>query len=745
MYSGTGGAAARRAASRRGGGGGHGGSGKRGAAATASGGSGGGAAARRSHARDRGGASGGNGASSSSSSSSVPGSGGVQPSAQDDATSAESLRLVAGNRIIDELKGIATSSGFKVLVLDDVAVRFISHVCQMKDLISRGRVSNVERLGLPRQPLPTMDAVYLMEPTPEAIEQLIADYPDHHEEEKKTTFGNFFKRKKMGDTERESFQLVPCMYSTAYIYFLSRPTPNMLERIKATAQLVPRIRRMTVLNLSFTCLEGFVWMHERRNALLDYVGPQPTLRSRHVTAAKEAYGLLTVFGVMQRRPIIRYSHSASDLINSLRGEYPRLVAFELEKQLDELARTSSVFPSVDAANRDVDAVGHAQRPLVLIVDRTDDVMSALMHDTTYSGVAREIFNFEEQCKFKSLEGQDYDVLLNENEDIVWQACRYKYVQHAAATVKQELDGFRTKNAVAKYQGRAADELTGTQMVAITEDMASFSVLAKTISQNVDMIARLQQEMGDRNLFDLMNVEATVAIGVDGREEPASEKFVMGLVEAQLAGARRTAEEKLRLVILLAIKQGGLTKSQRERILACWPELLSVHGDAFLNLAHVGIPVECKKKVKKLEPLARRDAMLQGENAPIHRYRSWLWSVLQRLMDDQLDLESFPLVNPGERALWSTLARAHGAVGSISRFSARSEGGAGLGIGGGGASASGTSGAGPPVIVYVVGGFVNHEMRDVYELRQRTGRGVYLGGSTFLSAGHFLALLDRLNK
>ena len=55
-------------------------------------------------------------------------------------------------------------SGWKILIVDGVSVRIMSSACRMFEITDEG-VTIVENLDLPRQPMPTMEAVYFVEPT----------------------------------------------------------------------------------------------------------------------------------------------------------------------------------------------------------------------------------------------------------------------------------------------------------------------------------------------------------------------------------------------------------------------------------------------------------------------------------------------------------------------------------------------------------------------------------------------------
>lgn len=63
---------------------------------------------------------------------------------------------------------------WRVLVLDKRATKVLSSSCSMQGIATEG-ISMVEDLNKARQPFPTLEAVYVLQPNPESIEKLIAD------------------------------------------------------------------------------------------------------------------------------------------------------------------------------------------------------------------------------------------------------------------------------------------------------------------------------------------------------------------------------------------------------------------------------------------------------------------------------------------------------------------------------------------------------------------------------------------
>lgn len=126
-----------------------------------------------------------------------------------------SFKQILHDRLLmDMLRSVKTterSTEWKVLIMDEMTVKVMSSSCTMTEITDEG-ISLVESLGKSRQPLPALDAVYFIRPSPDSVQALIKDMSGKSP-----------------------------LYKKAFVFFSSSVPRNLLKSIKDEASVLSRV------------------------------------------------------------------------------------------------------------------------------------------------------------------------------------------------------------------------------------------------------------------------------------------------------------------------------------------------------------------------------------------------------------------------------------------------------------------------------------------------------------------------
>eukprot|EP00007_Cunea_sp_BSH-02190019_P003487 CAMPEP_0174230262 /NCGR_PEP_ID=MMETSP0417-20130205/1056_1 /TAXON_ID=242541 /ORGANISM="Mayorella sp, Strain BSH-02190019" /LENGTH=634 /DNA_ID=CAMNT_0015307913 /DNA_START=89 /DNA_END=1993 /DNA_ORIENTATION=- len=415
----------------------------------------------------------------------------------------DTLKDLTREKFLDIMQSVEPAEGhekWKVLLVDDETTTILGSGCGMFNLIEAG-VSLCEPIKNRREPLPSMEAIYLLSPTEESVQHLINDYDLKY------------------DPKRNIYQ-----YAAAHLFFTSRlPAPLFQRLTEAGARKM--IKSLKEINLRYWVYESQVFHLQMPDVFQKLYGPD---QSRRNTVYRNiAQRLATVCCTFGQQPFIRYDAASP---------HAKGVANMLQKTVADVQSLAS-----DAGD---------QRPLFLIVDRSLDAVSPLLHEVTYQAMAMDLLKVDH----KTTDQFQYEYTDNSGDvstrtailledDVLWNDLRHMHVFEA---IKKVVAMF---NAFVKENRKAGNLATGRvkslkEMGEALRAQPQYQDMLSKYSLHVNMTDACTNEFKKRQLQLVGQLEQVLVHGTGGKK-------LLNELRTLLMGEVRDGDKR-RLVQLTAL-------------------------------------------------------------------------------------------------------------------------------------------------------------------------------------------------
>ncbi|CAI2349948.1 unnamed protein product [Caenorhabditis sp. 36 PRJEB53466] len=512
---------------------------------------------------------------------------------------------------------------FSVLILDKNSMRVLNSCLGLNEVFEEG-VTLVEDLTRCREPMPSIEAIYIISPTADSIQRLIEDF-----------------------TQKSKYALKNS-YKAANIFFLD-PCDDELFAKLSKSPAVKFIKTLKEFNLSYAPLE------------------QQIFTVSNADVSRTADGIVSLCASLNLYP-------------TLSAE----LCYRVDQKLKELQKHQNELVIENDAQ-------------LIIMDRSFDLISPLLHETTLQSMAADLTDFKNGIyNYTASNGENKVTSLDEN-DVLWTELRHKHIaevlQKVSAITKET-----TKSARSLDESASIRELGDT----IRQMPASQKMVSK-LAAYINIADECQRKFFDE-LEKIIILEQDMATGYTPEGEKLKDSQAVARLSTLILPAIPT-ETRLRLILIFMLTIG---KSKDEQFF-------------YRLLHHTDIPEEQYELVRKMliwrshTHHSHPRPLCEEERFPSCRWEPKIREVLQEAAERRLDEREFRFMSKKPESTGQRTA-------SSARY------GSGL---------NGRAREKRKIILFIVGGMTFSEMKTVYEMSALTNTTIFLGSDAVLTPSDFL--------
>ncbi|XP_027359932.1 SNARE-interacting protein KEULE-like isoform X2 [Abrus precatorius] len=633
----------------------------------------------------------------------------------------KSFKQITRERLLHEMMRSTrtgdSKSTWKVLIMDKLTVKIMSHSCKMADITDEG-VSLVEDIYKQRQPLPSMDAIYFIQPTRENVIMFLSDMS--------------------GRTP---------LYRKAFVFFSSTISRELVTEIKKDTKVLTRLGALREMNLEYFPIDsqGFITNNDR--ALEELFGDEENNHKGVACLNVMAKRIATVFASLREFPSVRFRAAKSldaTTMTTFRDLIPTKLAAGVWDCLMKYKKSIPNFPQTETCE-------------LLILDRSIDQIAPVIHEWTYDAMCHDLLNMEGNKYVHEVPGKSggpperKEVLL-EDHDPVWVELRHAHIADASERLHEKMTNFISKNKAAQIQHGSSGEMSTRDLQKMVQALPQYSEQIDKLSLHVEIAGKINRIIRESGLRELGQLEQDLVFG------DATTKEVIKFFTTNEDISR---ENKLRLLMILAAVYPEKFEGEKGLNLMKVARLTEEDMNVVHNLRMLGGQPETKKSlttafslkfdIHKKKRAARKERPGEEEKWQLARFFPIIEELIEKLTKNELSKEDYPCLNDPSPSYHGTPVSGHVNQNPHSMRSRRTPTwarprGSDDGYSSDSVlrhSSSDFKKMGQRIFLFIVGGATRSELRVCHKLTGKLKREIILGSSSLDDPAEFISKLKMI--
>lgn len=429
-----------------------------------------------------------------------------------------------------------------VLIVDSRATRVLSSVLGTNELSECG-VAITESLKKARQPFPTLEAIYFMEPTVENCDLVAKDFENFHQP-------LYFRAHVFLTRKPSKPEDVECIKS---LFQRLKGIPEQakkhtLRRFYLPGRAPPpdhpsRLATLLEVNLDFLAVEEHCFHLDLPRSLLQLFGPD--VEQGKLCEARIVDGLASLCATLHEYPYIRYPES-----NVL-----------CERIARNLGDHFNYFFSVDDSfwyHGDTEHSTQA-RSTVLVLDRRDDLATPLLHEFTYQSLIYDLLKSRDML-IQYGQSSTEQALISES-DSLWQSFRYA---HITSVIERIISLAKESAELAVYryheqQGSAGEDFSLSELAQVIKELPAFQEFMAKHKMHRLLAQACMDRIAEEQVTVTSSLEQEIATAVDQAGNTVSETKLLSEISKCMKRMEVDPNDKLRVALLHAVVLGQVSQ------------------------------------------------------------------------------------------------------------------------------------------------------------------------------------------